>query len=130
MIRRISVLLAVAALAAGCGEPAAPKSVPVKLMVTLDGAPMPDGDIYLYAPGKAPLAFHVEKGSIPAPAVVPVGTYLVEIALFKPDPDPAKAAAGIDITNSLPARYNTGSELTAEVKEDTPNEFIFAITSK
>ena len=116
-MRRISILIAIVVLVAGCGAPSEPKPVPVKMTVTLDGTPMREGDIYLYAPGKPPQAFKIENGTIPA--MVPVGTYRVEIALFKPDPDPKKAAAGIDNTNAgdgISAELSAALGDTADLK--------------
>jgi hypothetical protein len=34
------------------------------------------------------------------------------------------------LENTLPAKYNTDSKETREVKEGVPNEFDFAVTSK
>ncbi|MBA4066878.1 MAG: hypothetical protein C0501_24860 [Isosphaera sp.] len=123
------------ALSGGCGSPAAdPGPVPVRGTVTLDTAPLADGQVSFITPGQVPETLAVRAGAFEG-SVRP-GTRRVEVAVYRPYRIPADApkelhglmAGGKE--NYLPDRYHTKSTLTAEVRPDGPNEFRFDILSK
>lgn len=105
--------------------------------VTVDDQPLEKGVITLYPLGEGTTVggeivdgkFELAKESGPSP-----GNYRVEILAFKAtgktefDIDEQKE---IDIeVQYLPARYNTKSELTAEITPDGENSFEFPLESK
>ncbi|MBA4065634.1 MAG: hypothetical protein C0501_18345 [Isosphaera sp.] len=135
-----AALLVSAGLFAGCGTPA-PTPVPVRGTVTLDEAPMPDGELMLFPPdGGPPAVFPVWDGRFEGE--LPPGTYRVSIFGFKtlpppkrPGPkeddagDPLPAGAGRRV-NVLPARFNTECKLTVEVTAAGPNDLTFPTESR
>jgi hypothetical protein len=126
--------------------------------VTLDGAPLARGTIQFTPttdlPTPAMVSINAGSYSIPeAQGLVP-GTYKVSIQgggstapLEKFGEMPGKAhreqaeaadkkqrvamfgKAGASPVRSIPARYNTDTELTAEVKDRASNDFDFALSS-
>ena len=120
--------LLVCVLGVGCGgSPKAPPHVTVKGNVKLDGKPMESGDVTFAVAGEVPDTIPVKSGAYEGKAKI--GTARVEIRTYRPgkknemypneEPSPE---------NYLPARYNSDSKLTAEVKQDGPNEFNFEVT--
>ena len=134
---RAVCLVILAGLLAGCGK-AADKPAPVRGTVTLDTAPMPDGEVMLFPAGGPPTPFPVRDGRF-AGELVP-GAYRVSIFAFKTLPprkrtDPPEADAGEAPdaprrVNFLPARFNTECTLKVEVTAGGPNEFTFPTQSK
>jgi hypothetical protein len=105
--------------------------------VTLDGNPMPEGEILFAGPGEVPQVLDIKNGSFEGQ--VTVGTKRVEIRAYRQVQ--AVAAGGMykgeevpgggsSKENYLPARFNSESELTAEVTASGPNKFSFPVTSK
>ena len=112
---------------AGCGD-GKPKPAEATGTITLDGKPLPDGKVYFVpTAGAAPVIADVADGAFKLEALP--GSYKVEVRQFKPvknwqgEPHDKEA-------NALPARYNTTTTLTAEVKADGPNEFSFPLKSR
>jgi hypothetical protein len=133
--RCLLLLLATAALF-GCG-PAEPKARPttdVSGSVTLDGQPLADGEIFFVNVAEGvneslPIAGGKFSGKASP------GSRKVEIRAYK-DAAPSKEAAemyGADAQGSkeqfLPAKYNSETTLTADVKEGGP-PLDFAVTSQ
>lgn len=118
-------------LASGCGpkKPTGPADVPVKGQVILDGKPLAEGQIAFFVQGSAPGSFPVSNGAFSGTAKE--GTNRVEVRAFKDGPplntDPNKTPTKVNI---LPAKYNTESKLTADVKAGSANEFKFDVTSR
>jgi hypothetical protein len=136
-----AVLVLSAGLLAGCGGNPAPTPAPFRGAVTLDAAPLPDGEVMLFPPdGGPPAVFPVRDGRFEG-ELVP-GAYRVSIFGFKTVPfrkpagpkeddagDPPAAGAGRRV-NVLPARFNTECRQTVEVTAGGPNEFTFPTESK
>jgi hypothetical protein len=61
---------------------------------------------------------------------IQVGSKTVRIYLYKTVPQKGAMKDQTMEVNTLPAKYNTASKETREVKEGGPNEFDFAVTSK
>ncbi|MGO8747001.1 MAG: hypothetical protein ACLQNE_13520 [Thermoguttaceae bacterium] len=144
MIRAVECVGVLAACLAvyGCGTKEnanAVKRYPVSGTATFDNQPLADGQIYFktVATGSldiVPIKDGKFKGDVEA------GNRRVEISAYR-EGKPSEAAvkmygdkaaqmAGNTKENYIPAKYNTGSKLTAEVKTSGPNEFKFDLTSK
>jgi hypothetical protein len=118
----------------GCG-PEAPKTVKVSGTVNLDDKPLPEGEVTLVgASGTVPDVFLVKEGKFQGQAKP--GKVKVEIRVYKEAKPPPKdgTEAGPNAPpsreNILPARFNTESTLTAEVKDSGLNPSKFDVESK
>jgi len=133
MLRWIGMVVCCGALLAlaGCQKPP-PKPVPVNGTVTLDGAPLAEGDVLLLnSAGLAPDTLPVKGGAFQGMAKP--GKVRVEIRSYRPakpptTPIPQESTPGPE--NYLPARYNTESTLTAEVTASGLNPSQFDLKSK
>jgi hypothetical protein len=124
-------------LAIGCGEPAA-KPVPVEGTITFEGQPVADGEVYFKTAGLVPEVLPVRDGRFEG-AVMP-GTRRVEVYAYQVHAPPVKpadqapAGAGDETApgrvNVMPAKFNEGSTLTAEVTASGPNTFTFHLTTR
>jgi hypothetical protein len=130
----VRLLLPVVLLAAvGCG-PREPKPVPVRGTVTLDGKPLPEGQIAFITPGNPPELLDVRGGAFDGLAMP--GDRRVEVAAYRPvriTPDIPKhlhALMADGKENYLPDRYHRQSTLSAEVRDPGPNEFTFELNTK
>ncbi len=130
----------------GCGGgKAEAKKYPVSGTVNLDGKPLPDGMIFFKTPDVGAIdPIPIKDGQFQGQAQA--GKRRVEIAAYREgktptmyakSPPPAgpdgKPIPGMDATqreNYLPARYNTLSKLSEEVKPEGPNQFKFDLQSK
>jgi hypothetical protein len=125
--------LVVGLLLAGCGQPA-PTTAKVTGKVTLDGAPMPDGDVFFKGENSKNATFTIAGGAFSGDCEP--GTYRVEIMAYKeatPMPDPTGYVPPSESStkqNYIPAEFNTDSKMTAEVKAGGPNDFTFEVKSK
>ena len=121
-------------VAVGCGQgTAAYEGVPVKGTVTLDGKPLDEGEIQFKTVATGALdTIPIQAGQFSGTAQA--GQKRVEIFAFKTAAPPPSTVPGpppeVQKTNYLPARYNTASTLSAEVKSAGPNEFKFEVTSR
>ncbi len=128
---RLMVLLAFCSLWCGCGpgKPVEPAKFPVTGTVLLNDKPLPQGVVYFKTVATGAFeSFDVKDGKFAGKAEQ--GERRVEICVYeqvpaKPD-DPMSQATQ---RNTIPARYNTESELTAKVDPSGPNEFTFKMTS-
>jgi len=118
----------------GCGKKVEPPKVAeVKGKVTLDGAPVSNGRIVFDGGQGVPAGeFDIKDGGYTG--LVQVGSKIVRISAYKdhpPQKGPPKGP-GYDTKKeeTLPAKYNTASKETCEVKEGVVNEFNFALTTK
>lgn len=114
-------------LAAGCGD----GTYPVRGTVTFDGQPVPEGTISFVPddPALAPDAGPIEDGRFNV--FVKPGPKRVEIRASRPVqfPDPNDPDAAALREDYIPARYNSSTELTAEVTAGGGNEFTFDLHS-
>jgi hypothetical protein len=128
------------ALMAGCGRS---KRLGVEGTVTLDGKPLPNGNITLtplQGTASPTAGAMVTQGefSIPAAGGVSPGKFRVEIISRhrsgRKVPDfrtPGHQGELVDAEEQfLPAKYNSQSELTAQVKSDGPNQLKFELLSR
>lgn len=118
----ISVLLL-----CGCGGPAGPLGDPVVTVsgnVTLDGQPLPNGQIWLVETGREPPRNYI--GAIQGGAFqceAPPGSVRVEIRSYK------ETSLEEEAQQIIPVRYNEASELTAELQPDAPANLSFHLES-
>lgn len=142
--RRGFLLLSGAALIAlGCGEPdKVGPTVPVVGKVTIDGAPVPIGNL-VFKPDRAkgnnaafePVAFIHSDGTYTLKTLskpgAPAGWYAVAIDASEPIKD--VVSTGTIPKSYIPRSYNseTTSRLAVEVKAGAPpGSYDFALTSK
>jgi len=113
----------------GCGKKDdRPKTGEVKGKVTLDGAPLASGKIvFEEGPGVPPTELDIKDGVYSGQ--VRVGPKTVRIFSYKTVPQKGVMKDQTMQVNTLPAKYNTASKETREVKEGGPNEFDFALTA-
>ena len=111
---------------AGCSDDSKLSKVPLTGSVTLDGNPIPNGEILFY-----PL--EGTRGSVSGGAIkdgkyiadgrggVPLGAHKVEIRAFRAPKSPSSAAAleGGPAEQYLPRKFNIDSELKAEVNSSS-----------
>jgi hypothetical protein len=133
VIRRSVAFLGVLCLVVGCGGGgiSAPKTVDVKGKVTLDGAPMPTGEVALEgSDGFPPAIMDVTNGAFKGKASA--GRKTVRISSYKTVAQKATGpgAEAEGRQNVIPAKYNSESTETVEVTAGGPNEFEFKVTSK
>jgi hypothetical protein len=101
---------------------------------TFDGDPIAEGDIIFLSVDNStpPGAGKIQGGTFKAE--VPAGQKKVEIRASRMEPLPEGQTGAMGETEMavdyIPARYNSETELTAEVKEGGNNEFSFALTSE
>ena len=115
----------------GC-EPREAAPVSIRGVVTLDGKPLPDGQISFMILGKVPIVIPIRDGRFEGK--VPPGAKRVEIAAYSPAEIPPDQLVGPPITgammkNYLPVRYHAQSTLTATIG-DTPLDLEFPLTLK
>jgi hypothetical protein len=136
-----SVLLAAIGLVVltGCGD-SGPRRVSVEGTVTLDGKPLGEGDLRFRSTSGTTtviVAAKITDGRFVVPATsgpLP-GKYRVEIEVPRKTGrkvrHPVIESSLVDeMTESLPARYNSQSTLTSEITAAGPNRFEFALGSK
>ena len=116
---------------AGCGDSSGLKMVEVSGSVTLDGQPLPEGQIRFVPTGetKGPAsgaAISEGRYTVTNRGGVPAGTHRVEIRAERPNQqgrragpyDPGYEPDELIREQYLPARYNAASELTATIPDD------------
>lgn len=115
----------------GCGDGKThPKTTDVTGSVTLDGKPLPEGDISFVIPGEAPALIPVRDGNFKGKALA--GKNRVELRATKALPKPANALPTDEAPrmNLIPDKYNVQSRLEANVTAGGENSFKFEATSK
>ena len=110
-----------------------PKTVTVSGTVKLDDKPLPEGEVTLVnAAGLPPDVFPVKDGKFSGQAKP--GKVKVEISVYKegqpPPPGGTPAEGPPSKENSLPARFNAETILTAEVTASGLNPSEFKVESK
>lgn len=131
----------VALLAAGCGRESGPLKVAVRGEVTLDGKPVPQGQIVLSDAAGVGQSFGGEIRDGEYSVRVTLGKKKVSISSMQVvsgkqskyggiQGDPVSAENPADVYEEvIPPQYNAKTELTADVSEKGPNEFSFALQS-
>lgn len=130
MGRAIAALLfgACFVLSVGCGKYGPPQA-PVKGKVTLDGHPLPEGEITFLVSGNAPTILPIKDGEYQGKAVA--GKNRVEIRAFVDGPPLSTEPNGPPTKlNYLPDRFSGHSKLQANVVAKGANDFSFPITSR
>jgi hypothetical protein len=120
-MRPLGLFVLATVLVAGCG-PAG--GVPVRGTVTFDGAPVPAGVITFVGPDSGPGVYGgpVRDGryEVPADRLMPAGRYRVQVSWPKPTGKTAPGGEGgspmPEMAEAIPAKYNTATELTADVR--------------
>jgi hypothetical protein len=134
-LTRISFLLVVSALCAGCGgQGSGPEKVVVEGRVTFDGTPIANGEVRFHpieGTRGAVSGGPIRQGAYAAQGKggVPVGRHRVEIQAFRPSPGQEAHPEGAPVEQYLPARFNESSTLTAEIIADT-RTLDFELSSK
>ena len=134
-------VLAVGALVVfvGCGSANPLGRKPLTGAVTLDGAPLDQGNIEFHpmSEGGVQSGGRIVSGrySIPAHEGVTPGNYRVSITDFVPTPPlPAGHMPGDDLPPApkpkVPADWNSKSKRTIDVKKEGPFKFDFDIVTK
>ena len=126
---RWTLLLGLLVLAVGCNPGV--KMADVKGNVSLDGKPMPSGQVMFDAgDGTVPPTLDVVAGAFSGKASV--GKKTIRISSYKnvaqKGSGPGAEAEGQQ--NIIPAKFNTESKQTVEVKEAGPNQFEFKVASQ
>lgn len=131
-------LLLALAVAPGCGSGDSLNRQAVSGTVTLDGQPLDQGTIEFVPTDAQGLLSGslITSGNfaVPADKGLPPGKYTVRISSAEATGGPA-APSGADLDNSqpakerIPAKYNSESELTAEVTDGGANTFTFDLKS-
>jgi hypothetical protein len=123
--------LILAATLVGCGD-AADDSVPISGNVTFDGAPLPTGTItFLPTDGEGPSAGaeitdgHYETTAWPGSKQVTITARREKAGAKSADPH-----AGPPTEQDLPKKYNTATELKADVPADGSDKINFDLQSK
>ncbi|MCI0359588.1 MAG: hypothetical protein L0211_14020 [Planctomycetaceae bacterium] len=129
MTKRIVVCALLSAAFIGCSPGSA--LYPVSGTVTLDGAPLPEGDITFISenPSLGPEQGKIKDGKYEFKSRE--GKMKVTISASKIKPGGALGAGGEPVAEEyLPAKYNDATILTADVKPSGENKVDFALDSK
>ncbi len=136
-IRFASWILVSLSVIAGCGGPTGDR-VPLAGEVTLDGQPLDRGSIEFHPDGEGSITGGVivdGKFEIPAEQGAKPGKYSVRIFAsgdsveVDPDMGPGPEAENVVSEELIPAKFNTETELTAEVGDQGAESLRFEITS-
>lgn len=123
-------LLGCSLLAVGCGGsdgPPAAERYPVTGTVKLDGQPLASGTISFEseedaAAGNAPATGEIKDGAYAVESTAGVKKVVISRTEEYGQPD----ETGVKPTReTIPARYNANSELTADIKPDAENKYDF-----
>ena len=122
-------LIVLAASCSGTSDTAAAK-VAVKGTVNLNGKPMPEGEIsFDLGRGQPPVVLPIKDGSFSGEVFG--GKNRVEVNAYKQGPPLSTDPKGPPTrVNTVDARFNFQSTLTADVTAGGPNEFKFDVRSK
>lgn len=126
-----------AAFLAGCGGGDRPELGSVTGTVTMDGKPLPNVWV-MFNPttgGRTAIARTNEQGEyelmyLEGTPGVNIGSHMVAITTYNEDElEELKASSGGPVNEPIPAKYNTQTTLTAEVKEGEDHVIDFPLTS-
>jgi len=101
-------------------------TAPVKGSVTLDGEPMPAGEVQFEIEGQPPQIIPVTNGTFEGDALP--GSNKVKIYVYETQTDDM---TGVESkVNILPEQYNLNSTLKADVPKEGATDLSFAVKSK
>jgi len=130
VIALVTLLMTIATVGCNNQRPV-PKSYPVKGEVTLDGKPMPSGEVVFVSVAEG-IRDTVKVADGKFSGEVLAGERQVEIRSYIEKEGNTKmygADAEPSYVNIIPKKYNEQTELTATVKESDDNSFSFEVTS-
>lgn len=127
----VALVVLISAAFVGCNpEHDLPDTFPASGSVTHEGQPLTSGEIIFESPQD------LAAGNPPATGPIINGRYEIQarsgthtVRIYAPV-EKTDASGMTTKEETLPARYNTASELTAEVTEAGPNTKDFALTGK
>ena len=135
---RLTAFGVLMAMCAGCGG--APETTAVSGGVTFDGEPVAEGQVAFEPQSGGRMAYAVISGGKYATAKdrgVEPGRYLVRITASRPSGKLAEEdsfirdeASAVVNEQFIPAKYNSASELTVEIKPGESAVHDFELTSK
>lgn len=123
------VFVLVCLVVCGCGgQPEGPSKYSVSGIVTLNGEPLPDGDVILRAvDGNHAYAGKILQGLFTFEAEA--GTKNVEFRSYRVVPGKTREdnpGEIVPVTEQVvPTKYNKATELTVQVEADGENDFMF-----
>ncbi len=142
VISRWALGLAFASILLGCSRKSGPLKVPVRGVVTLDGKPVPQGQIILSdaAGVSSSCGGEIKEGKFLLESTIgkkKVSVSSMQIVLGKKgryggiQGDPVSEQNPADVYEEVvPAKYNAQTELLVEITEAGPNEFPLSLTTK
>lgn len=128
----IGLAFVLAMFAAGCGN-SAERRVAISGKVLVVGKELPEGSIKFISAdpaGKSMSGSVIKNGvfTIPAESGLFAGKYRVEVSAGGNGPPVEEVPGGIKVAKeTIPAKYNKNSQLTAEVTKTGPNIFEFKL---
>jgi hypothetical protein len=136
----LALILALTTIGCSGGRDNLPRE-PVAGTVTMDGQPLPEAVIQFYPTGDAKstganaqvkagqFSIPREDGLVPGSYKVSISHAELEAALYKgkKDDSPRSKKLGPEL---IPARYNSKSELTAEIKAGGTRDLKYELSSK
>lgn len=133
----VHLLFLVTFLLPGCSGNLDPYGrLPVSGSVTLDGQPLPNGEIAFTSESVVPVVSGGKiidgKFSVPQQQGLPPGTYKVAITSMKEIVHPSGDAMNhpTEYKELIPENFNKKSTLTAEVTAQSENKFSFDVITK
>lgn len=142
LLLRVSVVAFLIALASGCGGKPTDGRLALNGTVTLDHEPLSTGNITFFTDGAAGAGAEATGGTIQDGKFtiakeqgLPAGAYQVAITAativgpVAADPN-ERMEHPPEVRSLIPAKYNSSTTLTAQVKESSKNDFTFDLTSK
>ncbi|MCA9037234.1 MAG: hypothetical protein KDA91_18990 [Planctomycetaceae bacterium] len=133
---RIAVLSCLACSVGCSGDDSGPPTVSVSGMITLDGTPVPEGEIIFRSAdgggGRADAA-QIKDGKFSMESTL--GNKKVEIRALRPVAGASTTTletgeVGGEVEQYIPEQYNDKSTLNAEVSESGEKDFKFELTSQ
>ena len=136
------LMLAVCSLMAGCGGPSGPVKVTVTGKITLDGKPVPNGQV-IFSDAAGVVAADsgdIKNGQFSFRSTL--GSKKVSISSMQASADKKAAVGGIPgdpvseknpatvYEDIIPEKYNSKTELKVDVTQKGPNDFPLTLTTK
>jgi hypothetical protein len=124
-------VVAVAFVALGCSPSSQKGGYPLTGTVTLDGQPIPEGNLDFLVPNQksGPVASaKIENGTYKA--YLKEGTWRVQVNATRESKTIIPPRKKPELESYIPARYNSQSTLTVEVSPGKDNHHDFALKTK
>ncbi len=141
-LRHFTCLSFLCLLVTGCGGAEGPFTVTVSGTITLDGNPVPSGQILFndIAGKEKAYAGLIDGGKFSFPSTLGQKKVVITspqevkgkstVVGGTPGDPVSEENPALQILESIPPMYNSQSTLTADVTSDGPNEFTFDLKSK